>query len=249
LRGELQRLWTPSTPITATTPTISSPHYDSITFTYDKNSNLTRKTQNSTDITTYTFDYENEITRIYYPDETYSEYKDDALARRIEKRDKDGNISRYVYDDRNFIAEYDGSNDLVVSYLQGLRINSPISMYRDGESYWYHTDALGSVYAMTDSTEAVSRRYDYSAFGKIIAESGSLANPFTYTARKNDQESGLYCYRARYYDAEVGRFLSPLALHTSLSPVPPHQRNLRIKKKLYSFHSNPIRTIRDCKFV
>ncbi len=44
--------------------------------------------------------------------------------------------------------------------------------------------------------------------GEIISESGTLANPFTYTAREYDSESGLYYYRARYYDAAVGRFLS-----------------------------------------
>ncbi|MBI4831589.1 MAG: hypothetical protein HY801_08555 [Candidatus Lindowbacteria bacterium] len=51
---------------------------------------------------------------------------------------------------------------------------------------------------MTDADGAVQRSYDYSAFGKIISESGSLTNPFTYTAREHDSDSGLYYYRARY---------------------------------------------------
>ncbi|MBI5116613.1 RHS repeat protein [Candidatus Poribacteria bacterium] len=182
--------------------------YDSITFVYDNNGNLTKKTQNGTDDTTYTFDYENKITRIDYPDETYSAYKYDALGRRVEKRDRSGNIARYVYDGQNFIAEYDGSNSLVASYLQSFGIDRPISMFRAGQMYWYHSDALGSIYQMTDSNQAVARSYDYSAFGKIISESGSLVNPFTYTAREYDSDSGLYYYRARYYDAGVGRFLS-----------------------------------------
>jgi RHS repeat-associated protein len=38
--------------------------------------------------------------------------------------------------------------------------------------------------------------------------SGSLTNSFQYTARENDTETGLYCYRARYYDQSIGRFLS-----------------------------------------
>ena len=81
-------------------------------------------------------------------------------------------------------------------------------MYRGGGIYYYHKDALGSVYQMTDEDENVVRSYDYSAFGTIISESGSLANPFTYTAREYDSNSELYYYRARYYDAAVGRFLS-----------------------------------------
>ena len=74
--------------------------------------------------------------------------------------------------------------------------------------YWYHTDALGSVYQMTDEDETVVRTYDYCAFGKIISETGTLINPFTYTARELDDDSGLYYYRARYYDSTIGRFLS-----------------------------------------
>jgi RHS repeat-associated protein len=182
--------------------------YDSITFDYDKNGNLTKKTESGVGDTVYTFDYENKITRIDYPDATYSTYKYDALARRIEKRDRNANISRYVYDGQNFVAEYDGSNNLVASYVQSLGIDRPISTYRSGEMYWYHSDALGSIYQMTDSNETVARSYDYSAFGKIVSETGSLVNPFTYTAREWDTDSGLYYYRARYYDSSIGRFLS-----------------------------------------
>ncbi|MBI4832553.1 MAG: hypothetical protein HY801_13595, partial [Candidatus Lindowbacteria bacterium] len=171
--------------------------YDSITFNYDKNGNLTKKTQNGSDITTYTFDYENKITRIDYPDATYSAHKYDALGRRIEKRDRSGNINRYYYDGQNFVAEYDGNNNLVANYVQGFGIDNPISMFRGGETYWYHSDALGSICQMTDSGQAIARSYDYSAFGKIISESGSRANPFTYTAREYDQESGLYYYREK----------------------------------------------------
>ena len=35
-----------------------------------------------------------------------------------------------------------------------------------------------------------------------------FANPFTYTGRRLDSETGLYYYRARYYDAQLGRFIS-----------------------------------------
>jgi RHS repeat-associated protein len=51
------------------------------------------------------------------------------------------------------------------------------------------------------------QRYEYSAYGEIVTQEGGLSNPFTYISREYDPESGLYYYRARYYDAEVGRFL------------------------------------------
>jgi RHS repeat-associated protein len=43
---------------------------------------------------------------------------------------------------------------------------------------------------------------------KLTASSGTLANPFQYTARESDTETGIYDYRARYYDQNVGRFIS-----------------------------------------
>jgi len=48
----------------------------------------------------------------------------------------------------------------------------------------------------------------------LVASAGNVVNPFRYTARELDSETGLYYYRARYYDPSTGRFLSedPLGL-------------------------------------
>ena len=68
-------------------------------------------------------------------------------------------------------------------------------------------ERLGRV-ARLDRFEDVIRAYVYDAYGGITQETGTLANPFTYTGREFDVENGLYFYRARYYDAMSGRFLS-----------------------------------------
>ena len=39
-----------------------------------------------------------------------------------------------------------------------------------------------------------------------------VANPFTYTGREYDKETEAYYYRARYYDAKIGRFISGIQL-------------------------------------
>ena len=80
-------------------------------------------------------------------------------------------------------------------------------MIRGGNTYWYHKDALGSVTEITDATGAIVKTYEYKTFGTISGETGSLENIYTYTGREYDPETGLYYYRARYYDSTLGRFL------------------------------------------
>ena len=57
-------------------------------------------------------------------------------------------------------------------------------------------------------TGSVAQTYDYDSFGNEASSAGSLTNPFQYTAREFDAETSLYYDRARYYDSQIGRFLS-----------------------------------------
>jgi len=66
--------------------------------------------------------------------------------------------------------------------------------------------SLAGQVRQTGFTELEHITYD--SFGKLTASTGSLTNPFQYTARESDSETGLYYYRARYYDLNVGRFLT-----------------------------------------
>jgi RHS repeat-associated protein len=78
-----------------------------------------------------------------------------------------------------------------------------------GADYFYHKNHLGSVTEITDSNQTVVNSYAYDAFGNILSETGSLAhNPFTYTGREYHVPSGLYYYRARFYDPQLGRFIT-----------------------------------------
>lgn len=82
-------------------------------------------------------------------------------------------------------------------------------MIRDGQTYYYHADGLGSIIAITDSNGNVVQRYEYNSFGEITyQQDANFKQPYTYTGREYDEESGLYYYRARYYDAKIGRFIT-----------------------------------------
>ena len=182
-------------------------------YQYDDNGNLTRKTLLATGtFTAYTYDAENRLTKV----EEFaagnptavatSTYRYDGLGRRIEKVGN-GQTKRYIYDGEDILLEYDGANVLQARYTHGPGIDEPIAVTKGGSTFFYHQDGLGTVTDLTDSAGATAKSYSYDAYGSIVDQTGTVDQPYTYTGREFDSETGLYYYRARYYDATTGRFL------------------------------------------
>jgi RHS repeat-associated protein len=93
--------------------------------------------------------------------------------------------------------------------VHGPGIDEPLEVeHGSGEILSYHADGLGSIVRMTDTQQNVvqemSREYD--AFGNLLE--GAAEEGYAFTGREWDAETGLYYYRARYYDPKIGRFLS-----------------------------------------
>ncbi len=204
-------------------------------YTYDKNGNLTAKTprlghdgeneERDSNAWTYTYDFENRLIRAEtkYEDETLSaSFKYDPFGRRIEKKVEKAEHGRveesktytYVYDGQNIILEYltkteEGQTKTdTTKYVHGVGIDEPLSMQRKGEVYYYHVDGLGSIITLTDKAGKVVQTYEYESFGNLKDQKNRVKQPFTYTGREWDRETGLYFYRARYYDPMDGRFIS-----------------------------------------
>ena len=178
------------------------------TYSYDNNGNLIQKVDTTTnDITNYFYDTENQLIQIDLAGGSVAQYRYDGLGRRIEK-DVDGVITRYVYDSEDILLEFDGANTQLARYTHGLGIDEPLIMERGGLSFYYHADGLGSIVDLTDSIGNIVQSYVYDSFGNIEQQVGSTTNPYTFTGRELDNESGLYYYRARYYDSVVGRFIN-----------------------------------------
>jgi len=80
---------------------------------------------------------------------------------------------------------------------------------------FYHTNALGSVSAVTSSAGAVVERYKYDAYGQVTflsptftpLTSSAVMNNILFTGRYFDTEANLYYYRARTYHPYLGRFI------------------------------------------
>ena len=183
---------------------------DAFTYTYDNNGNLETKTNKATptEVTTYHWDAQDQLIQIDRPDSTTVTYKYDGLGRRIEKNVA-GTITRYVYDGEDILLEYDGTNTFVARYSHGDQVDQPLVLQKAGLGFfYYHSNHQGSITHLTDSSGAIANSYVYDSYGRRLAVAESVIQPFSYTGREYDSESGLYFYRARYLDAQTGRFLS-----------------------------------------
>jgi RHS repeat-associated protein len=178
----------------------------------DNNGNTLTKTD-STGTTNYTWDFENRLTSVTLPGTggTVS-FRYDPFGRRIYKSSSSG-TSVFAYDADNPIEETNASGSAVTRYIQTDDLDEPLAMLRTSTTSYYEADGLGSITSMSSGAGSLAQTYTYDSFGHQTSSSGSLTNPFQYTAREWDSEINLYFYRARFYDPQTGRFLSedPLA--------------------------------------
>ncbi len=191
---------------------------------YDANGNLISQTDAS-GTTTYTWDARNRLIGISGPGVSAS-FVYDALGRRTRKT-LNGVQTDYLYDGQDIIAEI-GGGAVGVTYLRSLSIDEPFVRQSTTNEY-YHVDALGSTLELTDGAGVVATTYEYEAFGKTTIN-GASTNPFQYTGRENDG-TGLYYYRARYYHPQLQRFISEDPIRFSGGDI-----------NLYAYvHNNPAR--------
>ena len=106
------------------------------------------------------------------------------------------------------------------AYLRTLAIDEAFTRTDSTGTFTYLADALGSTVALTDGSGTTSTSYTYSPFGET-AITGTPVNPFQFTGRENDG-TGLYYYRARYYDPVRGRFVSEDPLRSESQTLNPY---------------------------
>jgi RHS repeat-associated protein len=167
-------------------------------YTYDGNgSTLTRNGPSGN----VTFGWNTDNRLISISGAATASYVYDYQGRRSKKTV--GSATTYLYDGLNLVQETSASS---ADYLFGPGIDEPLAMSRGGQVYYYETDALGSINAITNSSGTVQNTYLYDSWGQVKSQTGTLANSFTYTARETG-DAGLSFYRARYYQTAIGRFL------------------------------------------
>src|SRR5205085_1650095 len=153
-------------------------------------------------------DFENRLTSVVLPGSGGTvTFKYDPFGRRIQKSSASG-TTNYLYDGDNTVEEVNSAGNVLARYAQGEGVDEPLHELRSGTGQYYEQDGLGSVTSLSGSAASLGNTYVYDAFGSLTASTGTFLNPFQYTGRDYDIETGLRYYRARYYSPELGRFLS-----------------------------------------
>jgi RHS repeat-associated protein len=166
------------------------------THAYDANGSLV-----SDGLTSYTWDARGRLTSLSGSKTASFAY--DATGRRTAKTSS-GLTTQYLYDRINVVTELRSTG--TVSYLTGNGPDQWLTRTDASGTRSFAVDSLGSTVAVLDSSAAVVGQPTYEAFGATRTFGASdVQNRFT--GREQD-ENGLYYYRARYYDASVGRFIS-----------------------------------------
>lgn len=137
-------------------------------------------------------------------------------ARRLEKKTINGSLTEFLYDGVNPVQESSGVS-ILANILPGLGADEFLT-HTDavaGITSSFLADDLGSPLAITDETGAVQTEYTYEAFGRTTILGNSSSSSYQYTGRENDG-TGLYYYRARFYHPALQRFI--------VNPLPSEQR-------------------------
>ncbi len=166
------------------------------TLTYDLNGNLMTDGTN-----TYTWNARNQLVAIAGP--TPATFSYDASGRRKQETIS-GTTTDFLYDGVNAVQEQTGvatSNILI-----GLVIDERFVRSNATETRYLTADALNSTVALADGAGNIQTTYTYEAFGATTV-SGAATNAYRYTGREDDG-TGLYYYRARYYHPSLQRFIS-----------------------------------------
>ena len=131
----------------------------------------------------------------------------DAFGRRSTKT-LNGQTTHYLADGINPLQEQaSAGQNWTALTMTGLGVDEIIARGDASGTYYFLPDGLGSTVALMDGAGAIHTEYTYAPFGETTRTGTVSTNPFQFTGRENDN-TGLYYYRARYYHPVLQRFIS-----------------------------------------
>ncbi|WP_310605497.1 cellulose binding domain-containing protein [Anaerosporobacter sp.] len=195
---------------------------DVTTYTYDKRGNIDKVEENGLEKQVYTFDSTNKLSKVIANtakngsvETVTTKYSYDGIGSRISaKVEKAGmatsNIT-YVIDPKSTYGNIIMTKNSITGKTSVFTFSDEvISVETSGEISYYKTDEKHSVTDILDGTGKVRTTIEYDEYGtiansEVISTGGNI---FAYTGHVYDESIGLYYAKARYYDAEKGRFIS-----------------------------------------
>ena len=197
---------------------VTDPDGSETRYEYDENGNTTKKTEPNGDETNYTYDNQNQLVKVETPAGNTIEYIYDGNGNRYSKKimKADGTVSErfYQYDaDGNIVTEYKKiatGTEVLVRYTRDTS-GKAISMKQGSNTYYFIYNAHGDVTSLTDASGDIAVTYDYDEFGRQTNSTGTVYNPLRYSGANNsyyDIETGLYKMGVRYYQSDIGRWLT-----------------------------------------
>ena len=149
----------------------------------------------------------------------------------------DGVVHKYYLQGEQIIAEKYGNNFLKFCY----DATGVCGFSYNGTDYYYQKNIHCDILRIYNQYGTLYAAYDYDAWGKctikINISNMANINPFRYRGYYCDKETGLYYLNARYYDPEIGRFISP----DSIDYIAPNNIN-GLNLYIYCLN-NPIRYV------
>ncbi|MBU7025318.1 MAG: hypothetical protein HXS48_00135, partial [Theionarchaea archaeon] len=177
------------------------------TFTYDEKGNTVTK-NDGINAWSYAYDTRNLLEQVVKDQQVVGEYVYDGNGIRIQKTEWIDSLEYYqttiyVYSGLSVIYEKNLDTGQEATYVYGPtgRIAKKVNELID----YYHTDHLGSTRLVTAESGTVVTDAAYNPFGEPITEQEER---YLYSGKERDSSTGLYYYGARYYDPQLGRFMT-----------------------------------------
>jgi RHS repeat-associated protein len=179
--------------------------WDGSGFSYDPNGNLA-----SDGLTSYSWNARNQLSAL--SGGTSASFAYDSLGRRRSKS-IGGATTNFLHDARNIVQELTSGGTPAANLLTGRGIDETFTRTDGSGTSTLLTDVLDSVLEIADASGTLQTHYTFEPFGTTTTSGAASTNAQAFTGRENDG-TGLYFYRARYYSPQLQRFVSedPLGL-------------------------------------
>lgn len=177
--------------------TIERPDQDPIGYQYDSRGNRLQTTGATLD--------ENYINSIREKVGDTYQFAYDAENLRTKKITPDGTTRYHLDNAARVITESDATDQVTAQNIWGHKMLAR----RIGSNYYFYLyNGHGDVVQIIDESGNIVNSYTYDEWGNITEKTEGISNPIRYAGEYQDDESGLYYLRARYYDPTIGRFIT-----------------------------------------